>query len=148
MRWANYVEDLMIRRRLRKSNIPEDIKEALCNGREFHLSSAIEWNYDVRKRRMVTELVAAGFDAPICVVAGMTSRDFARALMAVAPQADCRLVTRIGDQYLAVWKFEECNQHMLDFAGNHVFLGGSGGGVGSSPKSIPEEDTYIDLRRG
>ena len=122
MRWANYVEDLMIRRRLRKSQIPEDIKEALCNGREFHLSSAIEWNYDVRKRHMVSELSAAGFSAPICVVAGMTSRDFARSLAQMAPQTDCRLVTRIGDQYLAVWKWEECNQHLLDFAGNQVFL--------------------------
>jgi hypothetical protein len=148
MRWANYVEDLMIRRRLRKSHIPEDIKETLCHGREFHLSSAIEWNYDVRKRRLVSELVAAGFDAPICVVAGMTSRDFARALQEVAPQADCRLVSRIGDQYLAVWKFEECNQHMLDFAGNQVFLGGGGGAAGLSPKSMRGGDSYADLRRG
>ena len=66
MSWANYVEDLMIRRRLHKSKIPGGHQGGSLQRREFHLSSAIEWNYDVRKRRMISELsgVVAGYDKP------------------------------------------------------------------------------------
>lgn len=145
MRWVNYVEDLFIRRRLQQSNVPEDIKDVLCNGREFHLSSAIEWNYDVRKRRMISELANGGFEAPICIVAGLTSRDFARALKETMPHADCRLVTRIGDQYLACWKWQECNEHMLDFAGNQVFCGSSSGSPTQSMGS--SSNSHLDLLR-
>ena len=102
------------------------------------MSTAIEWNYDVRKRRLVSELdrETSGFESPVCVVAGLSSRDFVRELKRIAPQTQSKLVQRIGDQYLAVWKWRECNKYLLEFAEAEVFT------------RVAEEEGYLGrLRR-
>ena len=84
MRWASYIVDLLIRRRLAASTIPDDIREQLCTGREFQVSTAIDWNYEVRRKPIISEM--RSFPHPICVVAGRTSAEFVDSLKEAAPQ--------------------------------------------------------------
>ena len=121
MRWVNYIEDALIRRRLRASEVPFDIKDRLCNEREFQVSTAIEWNYSVRHRDLIMELGDSGYDKPLRVVAGSTSADFVRAIASVVPHSSSMHMMRIGDQFLPVWKWSECNNELLTFAENEVF---------------------------
>ena len=143
MRWANYLEDAMIRRRLARSDVPYDIRDRLCNGREFQVSTAIEWNYEIRHRDLVAELSESGYNCPVRVVAGATSADFIRALTLVVPHTTCTHMMRIGDQYMPVWKWRECNDQLLEFAADEVFPGTHSRRVSRSSSDM----VYIDALR-
>jgi hypothetical protein len=121
MRWANYLEDSMIRRRLFKSTIPLSIKKKLFDGKEFQVSAAIEWNYEIRHRNLLDDMHHSGYDRPIRVVAGATSSNFIEEISNVIPHTTCTYISRIGDQYLPVWKWKECNEQLLEFVNTEVF---------------------------
>ena len=148
LRWANYLEDLLIRKRLSRSDVPLDIKERLCNGKEFQVSTAIEWNYEIRHRNLIDDLGSSGYDRSIRVVAGATSVDFVRALKLVVPHTTSIYINRIGDQFLPVWKFEECNNELLGFCEEEVFVSSSRrrNGEGNGEGGVGEMQ-YDALRR-
>ena len=152
MRWANYLEDSMIRRRLNKSTVPMDIRENLCEGREFQVSTAIEWNYEIRHRNLVEELGHSGNDHPVRVVAGATSSNFIKEMSIVVPHTTYTPLKRIGDQYLPVWKWKDCNDQLVEFANNHCFPKrnvvdpyGTGNGTGNGNGA--GEMMYVDALR-
>jgi hypothetical protein len=152
MRWANYLEDSMIRRRLNKSTVPMDIRENLCEGREFQVSTAIEWNYEIRHRNLVEELGHSGYDHPVRVVAGATSSNFIKEMSIVVPHTTYTPLKRIGDQYLPVWKWKDCNDQLVEFANNHCFpkrnvVDPYGTGNGNGNGNGAGEMMYVDALR-